>query len=60
MIEQKPSTSKTLSTPTTPKPYYHENCVFNTLTGNVSASGGSGYDSDSSYIIKRKQIKQGN
>ncbi|XP_054167064.1 uncharacterized protein LOC128964485 isoform X6 [Oppia nitens] len=32
-------------------PYHHPNCVFNTLTT------GSGYESDSSYIIKKKEKK---
>lgn len=48
---------------TTPTSYYHENCVFNTLTGQKAATGsvscGSGYDSDSSYIIKKNASKQG-
>ncbi|CAG2165350.1 unnamed protein product [Oppiella nova] len=38
---------------THPQPYHHPNCVFNTLTT------GSGYESDSSYIIKKKDSKKG-
>ncbi|UXI19766.1 uncharacterized protein NH340_JMT05709 [Sarcoptes scabiei] len=46
--------------------YHHENCVFNQLTsmpsvsngpGSGSVSGGSGYDSDSSYVIRKRTIK---
>ncbi|CAG2101331.1 unnamed protein product, partial [Medioppia subpectinata] len=35
-----------------PQPYHHPNCVFNTLTT------GSGYESDSSYIIKKKDSQR--
>lgn len=42
--------------------YYHKNCVFNSLTGQqeapASIGSGSGYDSDSSYIIKKSKPKQ--
>jgi len=33
--------------------FYHKNCVFNTLTDT------SGYKSDSSYIIKKKEPQNG-
>lgn len=35
------------------QPYHHPNCVFNALTT------GSGYESDSSYIIKKKDSSKG-
>ncbi|XP_075586619.1 uncharacterized protein LOC124489911 isoform X5 [Dermatophagoides farinae] len=61
--QQSPTTSKMEK-----KFFYHENCVFNQLTsppatginqptGTNSISGGSGYDSDSSYIIRKNKGK---
>lgn len=57
------------TTPTKEKKiYFHENCVFNQLTSTPqqqqsiaqNVSGGSGYDSDSSFMIKKKTNKTGN
>ena len=36
------------------QPFHHPNCVFNALTT------ASGYDSDSSYVIKKKEGIRGN
>lgn len=63
-LSGQPGTSSQLvaKAPTTTTSYYHEKCVFNTLTGQkqapASVGSGSGYDSDSSYIIKKSKPKQ--
>ncbi|KAJ6222018.1 hypothetical protein RDWZM_000563 [Blomia tropicalis] len=64
-LSASPLSAKSSTGGTTTSTYYHENCVFNQLTGQGklpggttgSLSGGSGYDSDSSYILKQNKPK---